>query len=88
MESAPKKFLVETEAEADNMPGEDPEIDENDDPVADPPETAPNEGVKEKTGSRGGKRNRKWKQPMFHGPGQLPRDQDWSKLIVSDFFHF
>ena len=38
MESAPKKFLVETEAEADNMPGEDPEIDENGDSVADSPE--------------------------------------------------
>ena len=51
---------METEAEADNMAGEDPEIDENDDSVADPPEAAANEGVKRKTGSRGGKRNRKW----------------------------
>ena len=49
---------METAAEADNMAGEDPEIDVNDDSVADPPEAAPNEGVKEKTGFRGGKRNR------------------------------
>ena len=67
MESAPKKFLVETEAEADNKAGEDPEIDENDDSVADPSETAPNEGVKEKTGSRGGKRNRKWSPCFLNG---------------------
>ena len=41
------------------MSGEDPEIGENDDSVADPPEAAADEGVKEKTGSRGGERNRK-----------------------------
>ena len=41
------------------MSGEDPEIGENDDPVADPPEAAANEGVKRKTGSRG-ERNRKF----------------------------
>ena len=41
------------------MPGEDPEIDENGDSVADSPEAVTNEGVKRKTGSQGEKRNRK-----------------------------
>ena len=57
MESAPKRFLVETVAEADKMSGEDQEIDENDDSVADPPQADADEGVKRKTGSRGGERN-------------------------------
>ena len=50
---------METAAEADNMAGEGPEIDENDDSVAEPPSAAANEGVKRKTGSRG-ERNRKF----------------------------
>ena len=77
MESAPKRFLVETEAQAENKAGEDPEIDENDDPVADPPQAAANEGVQEKTGSRGGKRNR-W-SPICGWNGKCQPIPKWWK---------
>ena len=71
MESAPKRFLVETVAEADKMSGEDQEIDENDDSVADPPQADADEGVKRKTGSRGGERNRKFGPCFWNGCGRV-----------------